>query len=317
MQYRTLGQTDIRVSAVALGCWPLAGITSPGTDKRSCVATLHACFELGINHFDTAYVYGRSGESEQLIGQAIAGRRGQAVVATKVGLHWDAQGNVAHDASPATIHRHAEESLRRLQTDYIDLLYLHCPDPKVPVAESAGALKELLDAGKACSIGVSNFNVEQLEEFSAECPIAACQPLYNMLQREIEADVLPWCCEHGVSVLAYEPLAKGLLTGKFRRDHRFDESDWRLRSPLFQGPAWCRNLDLVDRLRPIAESAGRSLVQLVINWTIRQPGLTVALCGAKRPEQIRETADGVGWQLSDEQLAEIDRILAEYAHGQG
>ncbi len=311
MQLRPLGKSNIEVSEVALGCWPIAGMTSPGANDEDSLATIRACFELGINHLDTAHNYGRDGESEKLIRRALGDRRREMVIATKCGLHWNEQGKMTHDASPAMLRRQCEESLQRLATDRVELLYLHAPDDNVPLAESAAALKRLLDEGKTRSVGVSNVTVAQLEEFAAECPLAAYQPAYNMLQREIEAGTLPWCREHGVAVLVYWPLLKGLLAGKLGRDHVFAETDSRRKYPMFQGDEWQKNHDLIDRLREIARDAGHTVAELVINWTIHQPGVTAALCGAKRPEQIRETAGGAGWRLTDGQFAAIDWALAQ------
>ena len=310
MELRPLGNTGIMVSPVAFGAWPIAGLTSPGTTDEDSIATIQACFDLGINHVDTAYCYGMKGESERLVGRAIAGRRHEMVIATKGGLHWDAEGKQAHDASPAMLRRECEESLRRLQTDYVDLYYLHAPDPEVPVGESAAALLKLMEQGKTRSVGVSNVTVAQLEKFAAVCPIAAYQPPYNMLQRQIEADTLPWCREHNVAVLVYWPLMKGLLAGKLRRDQSF-EDDSRRKYPMFQGEEYQKNLDLVEKLRAIAAESGHTVAQLVVSWTVRQPGITAALCGAKRPEQIRETAAGAGLRLTAERLARIDQALAE------
>ncbi|HUT12125.1 MAG TPA: aldo/keto reductase [Thermoguttaceae bacterium] len=311
MELRPLGNTGIEISEIALGCWPIAGITSPGTSDRDSIATIRECFELGIHHLDTAYCYGRSGESEKLIGRALGRRRDEMVVATKGGLHWDDDGVMAYDASAQTLRRECEESLRRLATDRVELLYLHAPDKTVPVAESAGELKRLMDEGKTRAVGISNVTVAQMEQFAAECPIAVYQPPYNMLQRQIEADTLPWCRERGIAVLVYWPLLKGLLAGKMGRDHVFADTDSRRKYPMFSGKEWEKNHDLLDRLREIARSAGRTVAELVINWTIHQPGITSALCGAKRPEQIRETAGGSGWRLTDEQLAAIDQALAD------
>ena len=310
MEKRRLGGTDIMVSAVALGCWPIAGMAGPGVNDEDSLATIRACFDLGINHLDTAYCYGAGGQSERLIRRALEDRRDEMVIATKGGLHWDAQGGQQRDASPETLRRECEESLCRLGTDRVDLLYLHAPDDKVPLAESAGGLKRLMEEGKTRAVGVSNLSLAQLEGFSAECPVAAFQPPYSMLQRTIEADTLPWCREHGVSVLVYWPLMKGLLAGKLWRDHVFAATDSRLKYPMFQGEEWLKNHDFVDELREIAADAGRTVAQLVINWTISRPGITSALCGAKRPEQIEETAGGAGWRLTNEQLARIDRALA-------
>jgi aryl-alcohol dehydrogenase-like predicted oxidoreductase len=311
MQLRQIGKTDIRVSPVALGCWPLAGMTREGISAADGQATLEACFELGVNFFDTAYNYGLDGESERLIGRAVAGRRSRAVIATKCGIHWRPPRTMTLDARPETLRRHCEESLRRLGADHVDLLYLHAPDPKVPLAESAGALGELLQAGKTRAVGVSNVSLGQLEEFAAVCPLSAYQPPYNMLQRQIEADTLPWCVAHDVSVVVYWPLLKGLLAGKLPRDRIFPSSDSRHKYPPFQGTEWQKNQDFLDRLRPIAAQAGRSVAQLAINWTIHRPGITAALCGATREEQLRENAGAAGWSLTAEQLARIDAALAE------
>jgi aryl-alcohol dehydrogenase-like predicted oxidoreductase len=208
------------------------------------------------------------------------------------------------------LRRECEESLRRLETDYVDLYYLHAPDPKVPVGESAAALRKLMEKGKTRSVGVSNVTVAQLEEFAAACPIAAYQPPYNMLQRQIEADTLPWCRAHNVAVLVYWPLMKGLLAGKLRRDQSF-AGDSRRKYPMFQGEEYQQNLDLVEKLRDIAGETGHTVAQLVVAWTIRQSGITAALCGAKRPEQLRETARAAGLRLTSERLARIDQALAE------
>jgi aryl-alcohol dehydrogenase-like predicted oxidoreductase len=302
---RRLGQSDLWISPVALGCWPLAGITSGPLTDEAAVAVIDAALDAGVNHLDTAHAYGREGESERRIARALRGRRNQVVLATKVGVYWDAAGALRRTGRPDLLRQHFEESLRRLETDHVELLYLHAPAEDAPLADTAGLFSELLAEGKTRAIGVSNLSVEQMAAFAADCPFAACQVRYNRLQREIEADVLPWCRAHRVSVVAYEPLALGLLTGKFARDHVFPESDWRGWSPLFTGEAWAQNLAEVERLRPTAEERGVSLAQLAVAWAISQPGVAAALCGAKRPEQIRETAQAVSlaedWQESGSQ----------------
>ena len=310
LEKRKIGNTDIEVTPVAMGCWPISGITSVNVTEPESLATLEAALDAGINFFDTAYCYGYSGESEQMIARALGPRRDEIVIATKGGLHWE-NGKQVHDARPETIRRECEESLRRLQTDRVELTYLHAPDPKVPVSESAAAFKQLLDAGKVQSVGVSNFNVQQLAEFSEVCPIAAYQPHYNMLQREIEASQLPWCVEHNVSVMVYWPLLKGLLAGKLPRGHIFDPQDGRRKYPMFQGEEWKQNQDFIDTLRPIAQETGSSVAQVVINWTIQRPGIAVALCGAKRPDQIRDNAAAMSWALTADQVARIDRAIED------
>ena len=305
---RTIGNTDIEISPIALGCWPIAGMTSLNVTEANSIATLQACPDLGINFLDTAYCYGRDGESERLIAKALGDRRDDMVIATKAGLHWEGDVNTK-DARPETILRECETSLQRLNTDRVDLLYLHAPDPNTPIEETAAAFKQLLDAGKTRSVGVSNVTVAQLEAFSSVCPLAAYQPFYNMLQRDIEADTLPWCIEHGVSVMVYWPLLKGLLAGKLPRDFVFKPGDGRAKYSMFQGEEWERNQDLVDELRDIAAELDKTVSQVVINWTINRPGITVALCGAKRPDQITENAGGMDWKLSDKDLARINEAL--------
>lgn len=307
---RPLGQTDILVTPIGMGCWPIAGITSIDVSEAASLATLETALDAGINFFDTAYCYGYEGESERMIGRALGHRRDEIVIATKGGIHWGEDRKQARDGSPATIRRQCDESLRRLGTDRVELLYLHAPDPNIPIAETAGAFKELLDAGKTRSVGLSNATVAELEAFSAVCPLTAYQPHYNMLQREIEASQLPWCVEHGVSVVVYWPLMKGLLAGKLPRTHTFDPKDGRRKYPMYHGEEWEKNQDFIDRLRPIAVETRKSVAELVLNWTIHRPGITVALCGAKRPEQIRDNAGGMGWKLTDDQLARIDAALA-------
>ncbi len=204
--------------------------------------------------------------------------------------------------------------MRRLGTDRVELLYLHAPDENVPLGESAGALRELMEAGKTRSVGVSNFTVEQLEEFAAVCPIAAVQMPYNMLQRDIEQRTIPWCRARNVAVMVYWPLMKGLLAGRLPRDATLDERDSRRKYPMYQGDEWQLNQDFIDRLREAAARTGHTVAQLVVNWTFTQPGITSALCGAKRPQQIEETAGAMGWSLTAEQRALIDAAIA--ARGQ-
>lgn len=287
---RRLGQSDLFVSPVALGCWPLAGMTSGPMSDTDANAVIDAAIEAGINHLDTAYAYGRDGESQRRIGRAIRSRREQVVLADKVGVYWSDDGSLVRTGRPELLRKHFDESLARLELDHVDLLYFHAPADDAPIAESAGMFRDVLAEGKAWAIGVSNLSVEQIEAFAAVCPVVACQIRYNMLQRDAEKDVLPWCREHNVAVVAYEPLALGLLTGKFTRDHVFAQDDWRRRSPLFTGKAWDYNLTVIDHLRPIAASIPCTVAQLAVAWTLAQPGVTVALCGAKRPEQIRDTA---------------------------
>jgi aryl-alcohol dehydrogenase-like predicted oxidoreductase len=311
-ELRRLGTSNLLVSPVAMGCWPIAGITSVGVSEGESLRTLQAALDTGINFFDTAYCYGYDGESERMIARALGHRRDEIVIASKCGIHWGPDLMQQKDARPETIRRQCDESLQRLGTDHIDLYYLHAPDPDTPLDESAGALDELRRSGKVRAVGVSNFqDVAMYEQFHAVCPITAAQPHYNMLQREIEADRLPWCIEHHVAVVVYWPLMKGFLAGKLRRDHQWDPRDGRQKYSIFQNEQWAKTHDFVDALRGIAGDVGCTVAQLVVAWTIQRPGITAALCGAKRPDQIRETAAAMTVRLSDDVLAAIDRAIAE------
>lgn len=306
---REIGSTGIQVSPVALGCWPIAGMTSLDVNHADSLATLRTAFELGINFYDTAYCYGANGESEKLIAEALGPQRDQVVIATKGGLHWEQDGNRVFDARPATLRRQCEESLQRLNTDYVDLLYLHAPDGATPLADSAGALSQLLAEGKTRAVGVSNLNLQQLQTFHAVCPVSALQPPYNLLQRQIETDLLPWCQSERISVIPYWPLLKGLLAGKLPRDHQFAAGDGRAKYTMFQGEEWEQNQDFVDRLRHIGEGVGKTVAQIAVNWVLNQAGITSALCGAKRASQITETASAGDWTLPDSAAEELQEAL--------
>ena len=311
-ELRPLGETGIRVTPVAMGCWPIAGITSVQVTEAHSLQTLAAALDAGVNFFDTAFCYGYEGESEKLIARALGPRRDEIVLASKCGIHWGADRRQQKDGRPETIRRQCEQSLARLSTEQIDLYYLHAPDPHTPLAESAGALRDLMDEGKVHAVGVSNFkSAAQYEEFHSVCPITAAQPHYNMLQREIEEDSLPWCMAHNVSVVVYWPLMKGFLAGKLSRDHQWDPKDGRQKYPIFQGEQWIKTHDFVDRLREIANSVGCTVAQLVVAWTIQRAGITAALCGAKRPEQIAETAGSMRIALSEQALVDIDEAIQE------
>jgi aryl-alcohol dehydrogenase-like predicted oxidoreductase len=317
---RPLGNFGLKVSPVALGCWPIAGVTTLDANEADSIATIQACFDVGINHLDTAHVYGPHGESETLIGRAVAGRRDELVIATKCGIHYEGNEMVT-DGRPERLRAECEESLRRLRTDRVELLYLHSPDENVPIAESAGALRRLMDEGQTRSVGASNCTVDELEAFAAVCPLVAVQMPYNMLQRDIEQRTIPWCRERNIAVMAYWPLMKGLLAGRLALDHHFHERDSRRNYPMYQGDEWQKNQDFVARLREAAAlnvvrgspdpARLATVAQIVINWTINQPGITSALCGAKRRWQIEELAGAMSWTLSDKQHAMIDAALAE------
>jgi len=312
---RRLGSSPVVVGPLGLGCWPLAGMTREGVTHAAAVSTITAAIDEGIAHLDTAYCYGEHGESERAIREAVGGRRGAVVIAGKCGIHWEPDPTrspprrQAVDGRPERLRAQVDESLTRLGTDHLDLLYLHAPDPTIAIEESAGELQRLLEAGKARAIGLSNASVEQLARFSAACPLAACQMHFNMLQREIEKEVLPWCVSNGVAMVVYWPLMKGLLAGRMHRGQTFPPSDSRHRYPMFAGVEFAKNLDFVAAIRPEAVRLGCELADLVLAWTAEQPGITSVLFGATSPEQVRENARALGCGVDDRARAVIREAI--------
>ncbi len=296
---RPLGKSTVTVSPLGLGCWPLAGMTRSGITPAAAVATVAAAVDAGVTHFDTAYCYGENGESELAIAEASRGRRADIVIASKCGIHWEPGRVQTVDGRPQRIRAEVEESLRRLDTDYVDLLYLHAPDPRIPIEESASELSRLMQAGKTRAVGASNVSVDQLQRFALNCPVSACQLHYNMLQREIEAEILPWCRDHSVAMIVYWPLMKGLLAGEMRRDQIFPTSDSRHKYPMFQGDEFQRNLDFVEAIRPVAARLGCDLSTLVLAWTTEQPGVSSVLFGATSPEQSWANAQAFECHLDE------------------
>lgn len=314
-ELRRLGSTDLETTPVALGCWPMAGVTTLDANHADGVATVHAAIDAGINQLDTAYVYGPKAESDLILHDVLADRREEVLLASKGGIHYgpgeSGKLEMLQDGRPETIMRECDESLARLGVEQIDLFYLHSPDPKVPVTESASGFTELLNSGKIKSVGVSNCTLEQIEAFAAVCPLSAVQLPYNMLQRDIEQQTLPWCIKNQVSVMVYWPLMKGLLAGKIPRDHQFEKDDSRANYPMYQGKEWERNQDFVDKLRELANDSDRTVSELVVRWTLEQPGITAVLCGAKRAWQIEESAKAQNAPLSPfeiETLSEAIRV---------
>lgn len=311
MQLRRLGRSELLVSSVGFGCWPLAGITSVIDSAAQCIATIEAALECGINFFDTAYSYGYRGESDALLKEALKGRRDQAIIASKVGMYYNEQQKRVLDASPDTLLQHAEQILRRLDVQYVDVMYLHTPDAHTPIERSAAAIGEIVRRGWARYAAVSNVNLEQAKRFHAVCPVIAIQPQFNMLQQAAVIDLRAFCAEQEIGLVCYWVLMKGMLAGRLKRDHQFDPRDRRLTYDIFRGESWQRNQDFIDKLRQIADRAKWSVSQLVIAWTLNQPQITVALCGAKHPSQIIENAGGMIVQLDSSVLREVDDCIAE------
>jgi aryl-alcohol dehydrogenase-like predicted oxidoreductase len=306
VKLRPLGSAPIEVSPVGFGCWPIAGVSSLGVNDADSLATLHAAIDSGVNFFDTAFSYGFDGQADKLLAQVLQTRRSHAIVASKVGSHYTAQRTRVVDGRPETLIAHAHIACKRLGIEQLDVLYLHEVDPHVPLAESAGAIAEIVQSGVARFAGVSNVDAQQLALFHTICPVVVVQPPFNMLQTDKVEELRELCSQHNIAIACYWVLMKGLLAGKLPRDHQFDPADRRLTYPIYQGQAWERSQDLLDRLRQLASELECTVAQLVIAWTLAQPGITVALCGAKRPAQIQETAAAMHLELSLDVLARID-----------
>lgn len=315
METRQLGRSDLHLTPVGLGTWAMGGghwVYSWGDqDDAASIRTIHRAVDLGVNWIDTAPVYGL-GHSEEVVGEALKGLATRPIIATKCGLTWDSGGRVIPNLRKDSILREADASLRRLGVDAIDLYQIHWPDPRDQIEEGWDAVKRLIDAGKVRFGGVSNFSVRQMERVQAIHPIASLQPPYSLLERRIE-DTLPFCAENGVGVIAYSPMQKGMLTGKMsaERVERLPEDDHRKHDPMFREPELSVNLRFTDRLRPIAEEAGRTVAQLVVAWVLRRPEITGAIVGARKPEQFKETVQAVKWKLNETQLGRIQRLLDE------
>jgi aryl-alcohol dehydrogenase-like predicted oxidoreductase len=308
---RKLGKSDLMVSSVGFGCWPIAGISSLGVTHDASVQTLLAAKNCGINFFDTAFSYGYQGEADHLLREALSDCRDDLIIASKVGANYDASRNRVVDGRPSVLLDQAEKILKRLDTDHVDLMYLHQPDPSTPIEESAGAIQEIVQRGWSRYAGVSNVDLTQLQRFESECPVIAVQIPYNMQQPESWLAIREYCLRKSISAVCYWVLMKGLLTGKLARDHQFDPRDRRLTYPIYQGEAWQRSQDFLDRLRQLAVRLGTTVSQLVVAWTLQQPGIDVALLGAKRPEQIEETAQAMDVELEPAVLLQIDQWLGK------
>lgn len=316
MEYRRLGASSLDISAIGFGGWAM-GKWMWGDDvvDDDSIAAIRKSLELGINFYDTAQVYG-FGHSEIILGKALEGYpREQVIIASKTGLEWDDDAKVDRNSRPEYVLKTTRDSLERLQTDYIDLMQIHWPDEKVPFEETAAAMKELCDAGTIRAVGVSNYSVEQMRRFMSACPLHSLQPPYSMLNRGIEAETLPFCRENNIGVLAYSPMARGLLTGKYDETATFPKSDARSGDGLWQGDRLKRNIAAVRELTALAETLDMTMAQLAMAWVLNQPGLTCALSGTKRPYQIEETAAAAGRVLSPDVLKQIDEILQRNGAG--
>ena len=321
MHPRKLGPSAVHVSPVVFGAWAIGGWMWGGNDEQDSLDAIRASIDHGVNTIDTAAIYGQ-GYSEELVGRAITGRRDKVVIATKCGRRWDSgKGSdpwttkdrkgvdvtITSDSRPSSIFYECEQSLKRLGTDVIDVYQIHWPDRTTAIEEAMGAMDALRRQGKIRAIGVSNFDLELLKRAKVAAPaLASVQPPYSLIQRRIEKDgSLAFCRENNVGVLCYSPLERGLLAGTVPPERQFKEGDHRATHRFFTTENRQRVLDALQRIRPIAETKGVSLAQLVINWTIHQPGITAALVGARNAEQATHNAGAMNFTLTSDELGQI------------
>jgi aryl-alcohol dehydrogenase-like predicted oxidoreductase len=300
-----------KVSRIGLGTWAIGGWMWGGTNDDESIQTIHTALDRGVNLIDTAPVYG-FGRSEEIVGSALAqgGRRKQAVIATKVGLAWK-DGKPYRNASKSRIVQEVEDSLRRLQTDVIDIYQVHWPDPNTAIEETAEAMASLYRAGKIRAIGVSNFSPAQLDAFRAVAPLHTVQPPYNLFERGIENSVLPYCREHGITTLVYGSLCRGLLSGRMNAGTSFAGDDLRSNDPKFQLPRFRQYITAVENLDRFAQvNYHKRVIHLALRWLLDRPGVGAALWGARRPDQLAPVAEVMGWRIDANAMTEIDRILA-------
>ena len=311
MEYTQVSTLQFKISRITLGTWAIGGWQWGGTDEEASIKTILKALSMGVTTIDTAPVYG-FGKSEELVGKAVEeyGDREKVIIATKAGLKWNEQEQVFRNSSYDRIMREVEDSLERLNTDYIDIYQIHWPDYNTKFLETAGAMKELYDQGVIRAIGVSNFDAGQMRAFMNTAPIHICQPPYNLFEREMEEEIMPFCMENDISLLTYGALCRGLLSGKMDEDWTFEEGDIRNTDPKFQGKRFRQYLEAVDRLDKFARANyDRSVLHLAVRW-ILDKGVDSAIWGARNPGQV--TFDEVfGWKLSDEDLSEIEQIVEE------
>ncbi len=310
MEQTRLGRSELVVSRIAFGTWQLGGDWG-ATDEEAAIAAIRRAADLGVTLFDTAQAYG-FGASERLLAKALDGRRDEVVIATKGGLRPTEGGGVARDASPTSIRRGVEESLRELGVEAIDLYQLHWPDPVTPFDETAAALSEMVDQGKVRHVGVSNFDAAQMAAFSAALPVETLQPPYHLFHRAVETSVLPFARAHDIGVLVYGPLAHGLLGGHLGIDTRFAPGDWRATSADFRGVAYARNLATVAELDQLAhDELGITLGQLAVAWTLANPAVHVAIVGTRNPAHVDEAVTAAGIPLEPDVLERINEITRD------
>ncbi|MGC8594588.1 MAG: aldo/keto reductase [Candidatus Kryptoniota bacterium] len=312
MKTKILGKNGPELSVIGFGAWAIGGPWEYGwgpVDDESSKKAIRKALDLGINWIDTAAVYGL-GHSEEVVAEAIKGKRHEVFVATKCGLVWDDRKRVTRSIKPESIRKEIEGSLRRLKTDHVDLYQIHWYDEVTPVEDAWEMMAKLQNEGKARYIGVSNFDVALLMKCQSIAPVQSLQPPYNLLKRDVEREILPYCLRNEIGVVAYSPMMSGLLSGKYD-PRKVAPDDWRRRDKMFQEPMLSKAMTLVERLKPIAVRHGKTVGQLSIAWVIANPAVTSAIVGARTAEQVQENVDAADMVLNESELSEIDNILKE------
>jgi len=310
MEFTKINNIDQEISRIGLGTWAIGGWLWGGSDRQECIRTIHKAIDLGINLIDSAPVYG-FGLSEEIVGDAISetGSRNKIIIATKAGLEWN-NGKVYRNSSKERILKEIDDSLKRLQTDYIDLYQIHWPDPLVPVEETAEVMSMLLKQGKIRAIGVSNFTPEQMELFSSVTELHTCQPPYNLFERGIEENVLPYCKGKNIRMLLYGALCRGLLSGKMRIDTEFKGDDLRNFDPKFKKNMYENYLLTVEKLNDFANKRfDKNVLHLSVRWVLDVCESDISLWGARKPEQLNEVPEISGWNIDADSIKEIDLII--------
>jgi aryl-alcohol dehydrogenase-like predicted oxidoreductase len=326
MEYRTIGDTDLSLSVIAFGAWAAGGWMWGGNVRKEAVQAIRSAFEEGVTSIDTAPIYGQ-GTSEEIVGEAIKGiSRDKVQILTKFGMRWDlAKGDFAfhsknNEGKPIDIYRYAgrdsirkevDDSLKRLGTDYIDLYQIHWPETTTPIQETFETVADLIRQGKVRYAGVCNYNVAQLEEAGRYVNIAANQVPFSMVNKDIEKDTVPYCMKNNKGILAYSPLERGLLTGKMRPGQEFEDGDHRAQNPYFKNESISRTNTFLEKIMPLARDKGATLAQLVLRWTVEQPGITIALAGARNKKQSVQNARAAALDLNDEEVNFINRELGK------
>ncbi|MBA4492733.1 aldo/keto reductase [Paenactinomyces guangxiensis] len=313
METIQLGTSDLKVPRIGLGTWAIGGTAWGGTDEKESIQTILRALEMGMNLIDTAPVYG-FGVSEEFCGKAVAefGKRDQVMIATKCGLEWGGDPKrVWRNSTRERILKEVDDSLRRLRTDYIDLYQIHWPDPETPIEETAETLYQLYKAGKIRAIGVSNYNPEQMDEWRRVAPLHSNQPPLSLFTDHLKETVFRYCKQHNIGTLTWGTLAHALLTGKFDENSTFPEDDLRHRHPMFQGERFKQYLAAVEKLKQMAAGRGKTVAQLAVRWALDQPGVSLVLWGARRPDQLAEIEGVMNWNLSKDELEQIEKIVSE------